>query len=459
MVPHSPEAELGVLGCLLLAPNDCFPECIEAFKGMEDAFYDLRHQTVFKALLEMHEAQEPIDLITVHHKLHNAQLLQQVGGVAYLSAAIDSVPSAANLSYYLEILREKFLLRRLITACTEILGSVYDHEGEVDEVLDKSESNFMAINQLRLKTATRTTAILVKEAAVRIEAAYKSQGEPSGLRTGFQRLDRMTDGLHGGEMVIIAARPSVGKSSLMMNIVENIVLEQKLPVGVFSLEMSGTALVQRSIGSVGKVNIREPWDFTDADFRAMTLAATKLHTASSRLIIDDTPGLSILELRARARRMVQQHKIKALFIDYLQLLHGTSKKAKDNRQIEISEVSQGIKSLAKELNLPVVALSQLNRDLEKNQRRPRLSDLRESGALEQDADVIGLLSLNIETDVEGVPIPSADGTIQAVLDIAKQRAGPTGEIKLRLRKKFTLFETASEFEPAEDEARCPHNDR
>jgi len=289
---------------------------------------------------------------------------------------------------------------------------------------------------------------LLNCATDRIEPLFVTKGQPSGLLTGFPDIDRMTNGLHGGEMIIIAARPSLGKSSLMMNWAENVVLEQKQAAGVFCLEMSAEALMQRFIGSVGRVNVRKPWELNESQVSSMVIATDKLRGATHRLIIDDTSGLSILELRAKVRRMVQMDDIKIAFIDYLQLLHGTSKKARDNRQVEISEISQGIKALAKELAIPIVVLSQLNRELEKDKRRPRVSDLRESGSLEQDADLIGLLSQ--ETDEDGNPKMAGDAIISN-FEIAKQRNGPTGTVKLNFFKNWTRFDSIPKVDRADIE--------
>jgi len=266
----------------------------------------------------------------------------------------------------------------------------------------------------------------------------------NGLGTGFPDLDRMTDGLHGQEMIVIAARPSMGKTSLAMNIVEHVVLEQNLPAGVFSLEMSAESLVLRMLCSIARVNLRSIREgfMSEADFPKLTSAAGRL--AKAKLLIDDSAGLSILDLRARARRMHQQHGVKLFVIDYLQLLHSTSRRSQDNRQQEIADISSGIKALAKELKVPVLVLSQLNRELEKDKsRKPRLSDLRESGAIEQDADVVGLLYKPTASDDEdGAQAEEADG-LPVNLLIAKQRNGPTGDINLTFLKSYTRFESAA----------------
>ena len=443
--PHSPEAEMGVLGCALLSPNECMGECFEKLKGDgHEVFYDLRHQTIYEHLAVMYDTREAIDVITLQQKLKDKQLLEQVGGIAYLAQLQDSVPSAANLSYYLEIVQEKYLLRRMISTCTDVVGRVYDYEGEVETLLDEVEKEILRINESRAQTSTSSVKELVGKAISTVENYFNRKGVLNGIATGFPDLDRMTDGLHGSEMIVIAARPSMGKTSLAMNIVEHAVLEQNLPVGVFSLEMSAESLVLRMMCSIARVNLRSIREgfMSESDFPKLTSAAGRLLKA--KLLIDDSAGLSILQLRARARRMHQQHGVKLFVIDYLQLLHSTARRSQDNRQQEIADISSGIKALAKELKVPVLVLSQLNRELEKDKsRKPRLSDLRESGAIEQDADVVGLLyKPSAGDDEDGATTEEADG-LPVNLLIAKQRNGPTGDVNLTFLKSYTRFESAA----------------
>src|SRR5438270_8367376 len=435
--PHSPEAEQGVLGCVLLSPNDCMGECIEKFKSGAEVFYDLRHQTIFGALAEMYDSREAIDVITVQQQLKNKQLLEQVGGIAYLSALPEAVPSAANLSYYLDIVQEKFLLRKMIRTCTEVVGRVYDFEGEVDSLMDEVERDILRISESRVQSQTITIKELVKKAINTIEDFHQRQGMLTGVGTGFTDLDKMTSGLHAGEMIVIAARPSMGKTSLAMNVAEHVAIDLKLPVGVFSLEMTSESLVLRMLCSRSRVNLRNVRDgfLAERDFPKLTGAAGKLATAP--LFIDDSSALSILQLRAKARRMFQQYGIKLFVIDYLQLLHSTARRA-ENRQQEIADISSGIKALAKELGVPIIVLSQLNRDLEREKnRKPRLSDLRASGAVEQEADLVGLLYKPSSDDEDAGP--AEDEAVPVNLLIAKQRNGPTGDVNLTFLKPYTRF--------------------
>jgi len=451
--PNSAEdrgAEQGVLGCCLISPNDCIGEVIEKLKDdgksgpLGSHFYDLRNQTIWATLVEMFNAREAIDVITFQQKLKDKQLLDQIGGMAYLSHLQDVVPSAANLSYYLEILLEKFLLRKMITVCTEIVGRVHDYQGEVDQLMDEVERDVLRISESRVQQNSTDIKDLVDKGIIAIENFFSREGQLTGISTGFADLDRMTDGMHPAEMIVIAARPSMGKTSLAMNIVEHVVLEEKLPVAVFSLEMSAESLVLRTMCSVARVNLRSIREgfMSETDFPKLTSAAGKITKAP--LYIDDTAGLSILQLRAKARRLHQQHGIKLFVVDYLQLLHATGRRAQENRQQEISDISSGLKALSKELKVPVVVLSQLNRDLEKDKtRKPRLSDLRESGAIEQDADVVGLLYKPNAGDEEEEAAPeNADG-VPVNLLIAKQRNGPTGDVNLTFLKSYTRFESAA----------------
>jgi len=447
--PHSIEAEQGVLGCVLLSPHDCMGECIEKLKSGPDIFYDLRHQTLFQTLTEMYDEKQAIDLITLQQRLKNIQQLENVGGLAYLSSLPDAVPSAANLEYYLDIVLEKYLLRKMIQTCTGIVGRVFDYEGQVDALLDEVERDILRISEERVTGASLTIKELVNKAISKIEEYHQNHGMLTGISTGFADFDKMTTGLHAGEMIVIAARPSVGKTSLAMNIAEHVSLELKVPVGVFSLEMTADQLVLRMLCSRSRVNLRNIREgfLAERDFPKLTGAAGKL--AGAPLFIDDSSALSILQLRAKARRMWQQYGIKLFVIDYLQLLNSTSRRA-ENRQQEIAEISGGLKSLAKELSVPIIVLSQLNRELEKrgSDARPRLSDLRESGAIEQDADLVGLLYRETKNkDGEDETNEVEQEAIPVKLLIAKQRNGPTGDVDLTFLRSYTRFESAAKVSP------------
>ena len=445
--PHSIEAEKGVLGCILLSPNEGIGYCLEKYKSGSEVFYDLRHRSIFELLVVMYDKKEPIDLITLGQKLRDLNQLEGVGGLVYLSALMDAVPSAANLAYYFDIIREKYVLRRMLATCTEVIGRIHEHQGEVDSLVDEAERDILKIGEDREGTAVRSMKDLVHKAIDVIQDYHQRAGGLTGVGTGFTELDKMTSGMHEGEMIVIAARPSMGKTSLAMNIAEHVAVNEKLPVGVFSLEMTSESLVMRLLCSLARVNgkaIRDGF-MSEGDFRKLTSAASKLGKAP--MLIDDTPGLSILQLRARARRMWQQHGVKLFVIDYLQLLHSTSRKAENNRQQEVADISSGVKALAKELKVPVIVLCQLNREFEKEKnRKPRLSDLRESGSIEQDADVVGLLYKPSTDDDEEVQPEGDGGGIPVNLLIAKQRNGPTGDVRLTFLKSYTRYETASKID-------------
>lgn len=455
--PFSHEAEQGVLGCILLAPLDCTGQCLDRLPAGVESFYDLRHQTLYRHLVAMYDQREPADQITLGERLKAAGELENVGGHPYLSELQNAVPSAANLSYYTDIVHEKHQLRRLLQVCTECAGRVYDHQGEVADLLDEAEREVLSVRQ---HSANGSVPILelTRRGIELLGKMYEQRGSLGGLATGFADLDRMTDGMHGGEMIVVAARPSIGKTSLGLNIAEHVALNLGLPVGIFSLEMTADELVKRIICSMSRVNMRSIRDgfMSDPEMRRLTVSSGRL--SKSPLFIDDSAGLSIMQLRARARRMWQQHEIKLFVVDYLQLLHATSPKAQDNRQIEIAEISSGIKSLAKELNVPILVMAQLNREIEKTKgRKPQLSHLRESGAIEQDADVVGLLYKPGETDAE--QNDESDG-IEVNLYVAKQRNGPTGDVHFTFLRPYTRFESAARVsdEDVPEGSRSPHND-
>ena len=441
--PHSLEAEQGVLGCVMLNPNENMGTCIEKFKSGSEVFYDLRHRELYELIAELYDKKQPIDIFTLSQSLRDRNQLNNVGGLAYLNDLMDKAPSGLNLPYYLDIVREKYVLRKMLHTCTDIVGRVYEEQDNVDALLDTVERDVLAISEERSENEDKSIKTLVRDAISTLESYHKNQGMLTGLSSGFHDLDRMTHGMHPGEMVVIAARPSMGKTSLAMNIAEHVALEQNQPVGVFSLEMTAESLILRMLCCRARINLRAVRDgfFAERDFPRITKAATEL--AKAPIVIDDTPGLSVLQLRARARRMSQQHGIKLFVIDYLQLLNSTARRA-ENRQQEISDISSGVKALAKELSVPVIVLSQLNRELEKDKsRKPRMSDLRESGAIEQDADLIGLLYKPSKGDDDDGPAYAEQESIGVNLLIAKQRNGPTGDVSLTFFKGFTRFENAA----------------
>ena len=435
--PHSVEAEQGVLGSMLISPRDAIAEVVE--KITADYFYVPAHQTIFNALVDLWNVGQGIDLITFTQVLRDRNLLESVGGAAAVTNLFTFVPTAANVGYYIEIVRDKYILRSIIAAGTESVRRAYEEQDEVGNLLDEVEQRIFAVGEDRFKGQMLSMKDQVMEAIESIEKLYERKGGITGVSTGFIEFDRMTSGMHPSEMIVIAARPSMGKTALAMNIAEHVAINEKLPVGVFSLEMSSQQLVQRLLCSRARVNLQKVRDgfLGERDFPSLTAAASKL--AEAKIFIDDTASLSILELRAKARRLKAQQDVQLIIIDYLQLLRSTSRRAQDNRQLEISEISAGLKGLAKELKIPVIVVAQLNRQPEQRSGgKPRLSDLRESGSIEQDADLVGLLVRPemYEEDEEARQEKSGE----AELIIAKQRNGPVGEIPLTFLKEFTRFE-------------------
>ncbi len=398
---------------------------------------------IYEVLMELWDTNKAIDFITLTQVMRDRGIIDQVGGAAFITSLFTFLPTAANAGYYVEILQEKYTLREIIRVCTEYAGRGYEEQDDVENLLNDVEQGVFAIAQGRFKDTAANLKKMVIDAISSIQDLHDRHGSVTGLPTGFAEFDKMTDGLHGSQMIIIAARPSMGKTALAMNMAEHIALELNKAVAVFSLEMSAQQLVQRLLCSRARVDLgRIRAGFLNArDFPALQTAGSKLMEA--KILIDDTSGLSILELRAKARRLKSQHNISAIFVDYLQLLRSTSRRAQDNRQLEIAEISSGLKAISKELDIPVVVLAQLNRNPEQrsgdSKGRPRLSDLRESGSIEQDADLVGLLvreEYYADNDEE-----KKESEGKATLIIAKQRNGPVGDVPLTFIKEFTRFES------------------
>lgn len=437
--PHSPEAERVIIGSILQNAVDCLPLAIETLTAGGLAFYDLRHQTIYDCALELWEERKPVDLIIVYQVLKDRNMAEQVGGVGYMSSMNDVGPAMLNM--YLNIVQDKFLCRRMIKACVEATGDLYNHSGNPGEVIDSTERKILDVRRHQNQTLTPRTVDLVSDALTTIEQASARKDMVTGLATGFTDLDKLTTGLQPAEMVVIAARPSMGKTSLAMNIAENAAIELKEPVGIFSLEMTAKSLILRMVCSRARVNLRNVSDgfLADREFDKLKSAAGQLAVAP--LHIDDTKGLSVMQLRAKARRMQQQYGIKLLVVDYLQLLNDARPDRRwEGRQQEVSNISNGLKCLAGELNIPVLVLSQLNRDVEREKnRKPRMSDLRESGAIENDADFIGLLYRVGNEDDE-----KTRDCERINLMIGKQRNGPSNvDVNLVFLKAFTRFESSS----------------
>jgi replicative DNA helicase len=430
--PHSLEAEQAVLGGLMLDNNGW--DRIADVVATED-FYRHDHRLILMAIIALSEASKPFDAVTVSQWLKNNDELEEVGGLAYLGQLVRDTPSAANIKAYAEIVRERSILRQLITVGTQITDSAFNPEGrESKELLDYAEQQVFRIAEQgsRGKTGMQSIKNLLADAVDRIDALYQQDNPITGVPTGFVDFDEQTSGMQSSDLIIVAGRPSMGKTTFAMNIAEHAAIKHQKPVAVFSMEMSGEQLAMRLMASLGRIDqsrIRTG-KLDDDDWHRLTSSMGIL--ADAPLFIDDTPALSPTELRARARRMAREHGLGMIVIDYLQLMQTGGK---ENRTAEISEISRSLKGLAKELNVPVVALSQLNRSLEQRpNKRPVMSDLRESGAIEQDADVIVFIYrdevYNPETTEKGI----------AEIIVGKQRNGPIGTTRLTFLGQYTRFE-------------------
>ena len=435
--PHSVEAESSVLGGLLL-DNSAWDRVGDLLADGD--FYRYEHRQVYGAIGSLINASRPADVITVYEHLQALGKAEEIGGLGYLNALAQYVPSASNIRRYAEIVRERSILRKLVSASDEIATNAFNTQGRaVAQILDEAEQKIFNIGEegSRMKQGFQAMPQLVVQLLDRVQEMADNQNDITGVPTGFFDFDRMTSGLQPGDLIVLAARPSMGKTALAINIAEHVALHEGLPVAVFSMEMGASQLAVRIVGSIGRIDQGHlrTGKLSDDEWPRLTEAIEKLRNVS--LHIDETPGLTPSELRANARRLARQcGKLGLIVVDYLQLMSGSSSNGGDNRATEIGEISRGLKMLAKELQCPVIALSQLNRSVEtRTDKRPMMSDLRESGAIEQDADVIMFIYrddyYNKESKEPGV----------AEIIIGKQRNGPTGTVKLAFLKPLTKFES------------------
>lgn len=428
--PQNLEAETSVLGAMLFEP-EVIPRAIEL---LNDSFFYLdAHKLIFNCMSALFEKNQPADLVTVTEELRKRKQLEQIGGASYLTQLTASVPTAANFERHAHIVKEKGILRQLIHTATEIVQESYDSGVDVSEILDRAEHHIFEISQCRIEGNFVRLKEIIKGSIETIDQLYQRKEHVTGLATGFHEFDIRTAGLQPSDLIIVAGRPSMGKSAFAASMCEHAGVVLQRPIAFFSLEMSKEQLVQRMLCSHARVNaqaVRTGY-LSHADWPKLTSAAGKLSEAP--IYIDDTPALSALELRAKARRLKAQFGIEMVVVDYLQLMRGSSDS--ENRQQEISEISRSLKALARELRVPVIAVSQLSRAVEsRTGNRPQLSDLRESGAIEQDADVVVFLYR------EEYYRPSEENRNKAEAIIAKQRNGPTGSIDLLFVKEWTRFE-------------------
>jgi replicative DNA helicase len=433
-LPHNLEAEKCVLGAILIN-NQAFNQAAEVIDA-HDFFRDA-HRRIFEKMIGLTDRSEPVDLVTLKDELGRSGELDEVGGPAYISALTDGVPRSANVEYYARIVKEKSTLRRLIQSANEMLTRAYDAEQDADDLLDLAEQSIFKIAENRLRAGFVPLSELVGTSYQLIERLQAHKGLVTGVPSGFVDLDEMTSGFQKQDLVIIAARPSMGKTSFVLNVGLNAAIEAGKTVGIFSLEMSNDQLFIRMLTSEARIDAhRFRGGFLgDADYERLTTASARLHDA--KVFIDDSPGLGLLEMRAKARRLKLEHGLDLLVVDYLQLMQGRGRF--ENRQQELASISRSMKILAKELDVPILALSQLSRAPEgRTDHRPQLSDLRESGALEQDADLVLFIYREEMYAQEAERRPEVEGLAELI--IGKQRNGPVGTARLAFLKQYTRFE-------------------
>lgn len=430
--PQNTEAETSVLGSMLISPDACYT-AFELLSG--DCFYKNSHKLIFSAMVKLFQKNEAIDLITAMEQLKREKNIEAAGGGAYLTSLAESVPSASNVQYYARIVREKSVLRSMIGIFDRFSSECYEDPEDISLFVDRVEQSVYDIARDKQSQDFVNIRDLIHDSLETAERLMKNKQLVTGIPTGFMDFDARTSGLHPSDLMVVASRPSMGKTSLALNIAQYAAVKEKLPVAVFSLEMSKEQLAQRLLCAEARINSHQlrTGYLGESAFPRLTMAAEKLNEAN--IFIDDTPGISGLELRAKARRLKARENIGMVVVDYLQLMSWSGRA--DNRQQEISELSRSLKSLAREIDVPVIALSQLSRAVEaRTDKRPVLSDLRESGAIEQDADIVCLLFREEYYD-------ASKGQGEADVNIAKQRNGPVGAFKLAFIKEYARFENLS----------------
>jgi replicative DNA helicase len=429
--PHSIEAEQAVIGAIFLEPEAM--STASEFLIPQD-FYRPSHQRIFQVMMQLSDRGEPIDLLTVTNALNSSKLLEEVGGVSYLTELADAVPTAANISYYTKIVEEKSVLRRLIRTATDIVTESFNREDEVEDVLSEAEKNILDVSNRQNANAFKNIKDVLIDVYDNIEQLHQNTGDVTGIPTGFKDLDHITSGFQRNDLIIVAARPSVGKTAFALNVAQNVAIKTDENVAIFSLEMGADQLVSRMLCAEGNIDAQRlrTGNLEAEDWTKLTMAMGSLSNAG--IFIDDSPGIRVNEIRSKCRRLKQEHGLGMILIDYLQLIQGSGASAKENRQQEVSEISRSLKGLARELEVPVIALSQLSRGVEQRQdKRPMMSDLRESGSIEQDADIVGFLYRDDYYDKES----EKQNIIEII--IAKQRNGPVGTVELAFVKEYNKF--------------------
>ena len=440
--PQNIEAEQAVLGSIFLDAD----VLIEAMEYVEPKdFYRRSHQLIFQTMMTLSDRNEAIDVVTIKDRLEQENLLEDVGGLSYLSDLALAVPTAANVIYYAKIVEQKSLLRNLIQTATEIVTKGFEQGEDVESILDDAERSILEVSEKRNRSGFLSISDVLNTTIANIDQLYQNDEEITGLPTGYQALDKMTAGLQAEELIILAARPAVGKTAFALNIAQNVGTKTDKAVAIFSLEMGAESLVNRMLcaeGSIEASHLRTG-QLSEEEWQNLIIAMGSLSRAN--IYIDDTPGIKITEIRAKCRKLAQEKgNLGLILIDYLQLIEGTGK---ENRQQEVSDISRQLKKLAKELKVPVIALSQLSRGVEQRQdKRPVLSDIRESGSIEQDADIVAFLYREDYYRKEGKEPGNEieDNTIEVILE--KNRAGARGTVKLLFQKEYNKFSSIAQFE-------------
>lgn len=428
--PHNNEAEQSVIGAVFLEPQGLITA---AEVLIPEDFYRVAHQKIFNTMLSLSDKGQPIDIVTVTEELTAKKELEDVGGISYITEIASSVPTAANIMHYAKIVEEKSLLRRLIRVATQIVEDGFTREDEVEALLSEAEKNMMEVSNRKNAGDFKHIKDVLVQTYDNIELLHTQQGEVTGIPTGFTDLDRVTAGFQRNDLIIVAARPSVGKTAFALNIAQNVATKTSENVAIFSLEMGADQLVTRILCAEGNIDaqVMRTGSLQAEDWRKLTMAMGSLSNAG--IFIDDSSGIRVNELRSKCRRLQQEHGLGMVIIDYLQLISGSGKPG-ENRQQEVSEISRSLKGLARELKIPVIALSQLSRGVEQRQdKRPMMSDLRESGSIEQDADIVAFLYREDYYDKE------TENKDMIEIIIAKQRNGPTGTVTLAFAKEYNKF--------------------
>ena len=439
--PNDRDAEQAVLGAVFLSQD----ALIEAMEYVEaDDFYQHANQLVFQAMMNLNDEEEPVDVVTVQNELDRQNQIEDIGGVSYLAELANAVPTAANTSYYAKIVKNKSVLRRLINAATSIVSRSFEEDEDVDSIIDQSEKDIMDVSENRNHKGFRRISDVVKSSFEEIDKLYDQDSDVTGLSTGYKDLDAMTTGLHKDELIILAARPGVGKTAFALNLAQNAATKSNATVAIFSLEMGAEQLVNRMLCSEGSIdaNSLRTGKLDENQWNSLVVAMGSL--SRTNVYIDDTPGVKMAEIRSKCRRLLKESgKLDLVIVDYLQLIEGTGQ---ENRQQEVSVISRNLKKLAKELHVPIIALSQLSRGVEARQdKRPMLSDIRESGSIEQDADIVAFLYRDDyyrdedgdDNDNQEDPEDQDVGEVEVI--VSKNRSGPRGTAKLLFVKSYNKF--------------------